>query len=295
MTLSLLPTESDPVRVVEGDCLRVLADLPDGCIDAVVTDPPYPGIDRPYGRWTEAEWFALINPVVEQCRRVLRPTGSAVFVLQPNAEKVGRMRTWLWEFMLKWGREWGIVQDAWWWNYATLPNGGATERGLMRASLKACVWLGSDACYRDQLAVLWTESQRNAAARLTARAGREYFPSGNGVDNYRACSAAVTRGGVTPFNVLPMANTNSTDSAGSHGHGAGTPLALCRWWVRYICPPGGVVLDPFAGSGTAGLAALDEGRRAVLIERVPEYAEIARARVAAATCRGPGSLFAEVE
>jgi 16S rRNA G966 N2-methylase RsmD len=53
-----------------------------------------------------------------------------------------------------------------------------------------------------------------------------------------------------------------------------------RWWTRYICPPGGIVLDPFAGSGTAGVAALREGRRAVLIERHPPYAEIIRHRLA---------------
>lgn len=45
---------------------------------------------------------------------------------------------------------------------------------------------------------------------------------------------------------------------------------------------GGVVLDPFGGSGTTGVAALLEGRRAIVCELVPEYAEIARARMEAA-------------
>jgi hypothetical protein len=68
-----MPTEAEPVRVVQGDCLEVLRTLPDGCVDAVVTDPPYPCIKREYGFWTEAEWFDLMNPVVEECRRVLKP------------------------------------------------------------------------------------------------------------------------------------------------------------------------------------------------------------------------------
>jgi site-specific DNA-methyltransferase (adenine-specific) len=50
--------------------------------------------------------------------------------------------------------------------------------------------------------------------------------------------------------------------------------------VRLACPAGGIVLDPFAGSGTTGLAALQEGRRAVLIEREPAYCEIIRRRLA---------------
>jgi site-specific DNA-methyltransferase (adenine-specific) len=57
-----------------------------------------------------------------------------------------------------------------------------------------------------------------------------------------------------------------------------------RWWVRYLCPPGGLVLDPFYGSGTTGEAVVREGggRRCVGVERVPEYAAAARERVAAA-------------
>jgi hypothetical protein len=58
------------------------------------------------------------------------------------------------------------------------------------------------------------------------------------------------------------------------------PLALMRWLVRLACPKGGRVLDPFGGSGTTGKACLAEGRRAVLIEREPAYAAIARKRIA---------------
>jgi site-specific DNA-methyltransferase (adenine-specific) len=47
-----------------------------------------------------------------------------------------------------------------------------------------------------------------------------------------------------------------------------------------VCPPGGVVLDPFAGSGSTGAGALLEGRRFVGLEKSPEYVEIARARLA---------------
>ncbi len=50
-----------------------------------------------------------------------------------------------------------------------------------------------------------------------------------------------------------------------------------RWLVRLTCPPGGTVLDPFAGTGTTGEAALLEGMSAVLIEQDEEYqAEIVR-------------------
>lgn len=49
------------------------------------------------------------------------------------------------------------------------------------------------------------------------------------------------------------------------------PLALMRWLVRLITPPDGLILDPFAGTGTTGEAAHLEGFSSILIEREPEY------------------------
>lgn len=60
-------------------------------------------------------------------------------------------------------------------------------------------------------------------------------------------------------------------------------IALMRWLVRLVTRPGDVVLDPFGGSGTTGVAALCEGRRVILVEREPRFAEIARQRCEHAT------------
>lgn len=285
------------VAVHGGDCLEVLKTLPDASIDAVVTDPPYPEIDRAYGRWTEGEWWELMMGVCAEVRRVLKPTGSAVFILQPNSEKVGRMRGWLWRFMAWVCSEWNMVQDAWWWNKTVLPNGASTTQGLLRGSLKACVWAGDGKCYRDQGAVLLPISARHARRMRqyagVERSGSVALPSGNQVDYARASRAAGSRGGTTPFNVLDVHHGEGQQSAGAWGHGAGTPLPLMRWWTRYICPPGGTVLDPFAGSGTMGIAALREGRSAVLIERKPEYIDIIRRRLADERAQSP--LFAATQ
>jgi len=104
--------ESD--TIVCGDCLDILPTIPDASVDAVITDPPYPHIKRDYGTWTTKEWWEMVvEGVVPEVRRILKPTGSAVFILQPNSEKVGKMRGWLWEFMAWVCREWNMVQDAW--------------------------------------------------------------------------------------------------------------------------------------------------------------------------------------
>lgn len=57
------------------------------------------------------------------------------------------------------------------------------------------------------------------------------------------------------------------------------PVALMRWLCRLVTPPGGLVLDPFAGSGTTGIACRAEGFNAVLIEAEPEYCADIRARL----------------
>ncbi|MEW5935709.1 MAG: site-specific DNA-methyltransferase, partial [Bacillota bacterium] len=63
-------------------------------------------------------------------------------------------------------------------------------------------------------------------------------------------------------------------------HFAVMPLQLCRLLVVLLCPPRGLVLDPFCGSGTVLVAAAQLGRRALGFEISPEYAELARARLA---------------
>jgi site-specific DNA-methyltransferase (adenine-specific) len=66
------------------------------------------------------------------------------------------------------------------------------------------------------------------------------------------------------------AKADAADRIGSK-HPTVKPLDLIQWLCRLITPPGGTILDPFAGTGTTAEAALREGFRACLIEREPEY------------------------
>jgi DNA modification methylase len=66
------------------------------------------------------------------------------------------------------------------------------------------------------------------------------------------------------------AKASKADRAGSK-HPTVKPVSLMQWLCRLVTPPGGVVLDPFAGSGTTGAAAVLEGFRVVLCEREAEY------------------------
>lgn len=74
------------------------------------------------------------------------------------------------------------------------------------------------------------------------------------------------------------AKASKVDRAGSK-HPTVKPVALMEWLATLITPPGGTVLDPFAGSGTTGAAARNKGFRAVLIERENEYVEDIKRRL----------------
>lgn len=90
-----------------------------------------------------------------------------------------------------------------------------------------------------------------------------------------------SNGTMTPGNeplYLPGLYTGSQPRGTARRHITQKPEPVLRQLVR-IAPPGGTVLDPFAGSGTTGAAALAEGRSAVLIEASAHYAGIIRDRL----------------
>lgn len=80
-------------------------------------------------------------------------------------------------------------------------------------------------------------------------------------------------------------------SPGTREHMTQKPVELMRQLIRVVTPPGGVVLDPFCGSGSTGVAALLEGRRFIGIERDANHIATARARLLEAQAQG--DLFAE--
>jgi DNA modification methylase len=101
---------------------------------------------------------------------------------------------------------------------------------------------------------------------------------------------------------LPEREAQKWNSGGIDAHRAETarpmrnvhatvkPTDLMRWLCKLVTPPGGVVLDPFCGSGSTGVAAEAEGFRFIGIEKEPEYAEIAERRIA-----NVSPLFGSVE
>lgn len=267
-------------RIVTGDCVKVMQRWPDMSIDAIVTSPPYPRIKRAYGTWTEPQWLKWMRGVVTEASRVLKPRGSMIFVIGPNFQKSGSAAMWPHRFVLDiHGLGLNVVQDAYWVKACRMPM-GQVKRGLMRDAVEWCVWIGHPDCYKDQKAILWEYSDSMKRLMDMRRRGRlsdvrKVSPSGASANDY---TFAVDRGGATPMNVIVTANAGQE----ADKHPAAYPESLAAFWIKYICPPGGVVADPFAGSGTTCATAARLQRQWVGIERLAGYARKARKRIARA-------------
>ena len=152
----------------------------------------------------------------------------------------------------------------------TEPNGERNPLGRFPANVYACPKA--------------SRAEREAGCEgLPARTGAEAVEREEGSDGLKS----------------PRAGAGRTASEVRNVHPTVKALALMRWLVRLVTPPGGMGLDPFLGSGTTACAAILEGFRWIGIEREAEYARIAEARIAWAErereiLTAQGDLFAGV-
>lgn len=91
------------------------------------------------------------------------------------------------------------------------------------------------------------------------------------------------KGGASRFFYVAKAPKSERPVVDGVAHPTVKPVALMRWLVRMVTPPGGTVLDPFAGSGTTLEAAMLEGFNVTGIERKADYLPLIRARIERAT------------
>lgn len=94
-------------------------------------------------------------------------------------------------------------------------------------------------------------------------------------------------GGASRFFYTAKASKAERPVVDGTAHPTVKPLSIMRWLIRLITPPGGLVLEPFAGSGTTIEAAILEGFPVVGIEREADYLPLIQARIDRATAPGP--------
>ena len=236
-----------------GDMLRWLTEQPDGAFDALITDPPYSS-----GGAFRGDRMGSTDSKYTQTENQGR---------RPDFEGDNRdqrsfliwMNLWLAEVkrVLKPGAPVVLFTD---WRQLPTMTDAMQVGGL--------VWRGI---------AVWDKTEAARPQMDAFKAQCEYIIWGS--------NGPMVRSGVV--GCLPGVFRHSVKQIDKH-HQTGKPTPLMRDVVR-ICPAGGVVLDPFAGSGTTGVAALLEGRRFVGCELSEAYHAIASARLVEAAAAAEGT------
>ena len=236
--------------VICGDALEVMRELPDGCCDAVVTDPPYNvgfGYDTHIDTmdWYDYQEWQL--SIFAEAARILKPTGNMLWLNYPEAAAR------IWAAVCEDVPELTPVEWLTWIYHQH------TQGTPFRKATRAWLWFArSDTGYRDTSAM--PSQYRNPDdPRIRRRIEDGLVPLAY---DWWACEQVK--------NVC----LEKTD------HPCQIPEAMVKVLVEMTCPTNGTVLDPFLGSGTTAVACIETGRHFIGVELSEAYCDIARRRIA---------------
>ena len=243
-----LPTEADPVRLIQGDCLNVLRAMPDGSAGAVITDPPYS--DRTHRGHDSVSG---------------RKPGDAGY--DGAGRKTLGYRPWTPDDVKTYIPQFCRVSSGW-----VVVMTDHTLAPIIIAELRTC--------------------GRYVFAPLPFYSpGSRVRLSGDGPSSWTdwiivARTAQQHRWGTLPGGYVAEAGWRDRTQMG------GKPVKLMSALVRDYTRTGDVVIDPFMGAGTTGVACLRWRRRFIGCEIDPTHFATARKRIDHALGTGAGSLFA---
>ncbi len=250
-----------PNQLITGDCLEAMRTWPDGCIDHCIVDPPF-NIGSGSGRKgkTGLGWAFSSHVTMDETWDSFTKDEFFAFnvawlsevarVVKPNGN------------ILVFGTYHNIYQL-----------GFILQNVLDRRILNSVVWFKPNA-------------QPNITARTLTESTEQIIWAVNGTPakatgwTFNYWDAKEMNGGKQMRNLWDFPVTSKKERAAGK-HPSQKPLALLERAVLLASQPGELVLDPFGGAGTLAVAAAKHGREWLMIESVPEYAEIARARIAA--------------
>lgn len=249
-----------------GDCREVLRTLPDGCVDLIVTSPPYADSRKDtYGGIYPDDYVGWFLPVGAELRRVLKDRGS--FILNIKEKVVsGERHTYVLELILALRRQGWLWTEEYIWHKKNCAPGKWPNR--FRDAWERCLHFTKQKKFKmNQDAVMvptgdWAKSRlrrlgENDVVRFNSQVGSGF---GKNIANW------VGRDMAYPTNVLHLAT-----ECGNKNHSAAFPKELPSWFIKLFTDEEDLVLDPFMGSGTTCVAACELGRNYVGIELKDEY------------------------
>lgn len=273
-------------RILVGDALTRLAELPDGSVQTCVTSPPYWGL-RDYGHErqmglepTPDEYVANMVRLFREVRRVLSDDGT-LWLNLGDTYASGKQLVgipWRVAFALQ-ADGWWLRQDIIWHKPNPMPE-SVTDRCtkaheyLFLLSKSARYYYNAEAISdpvtpqsRERSAYGYNTTERDTgtqAAQIGARKRQRM-----GLRETYQLSETRNKRSVWTVGVKPY----------SGAHFAVMPADLVQPCILAGSSPDDLVLDPFTGSGTVGMVALRHGRQFVGIELNPEYAALAESRI----------------
>lgn len=297
---------SDRFILTEGDCLDVLKTLPGNSVDSVVTDPPY-GLSFMGKKWDND---VPSTEIWAECLRVLKPGGHLLAFAGTRTQHRMAVRIEGAGFeirdMIAWVYGSGFpkshnLKDEWsGWGTALKPalEPITVARKPFPGTVAANVLeygtggLNIEGCRVGEDVVGWNGA-RGGSEDSTQSKGRNYrLGEGEARPVKGRWPANLIHDGSSEVSELfpgeaekPSARffycpkTNKKDRGEGNTHPTVKPTDLMRYLCRLVTPPGGLVLDPFMGSGSTGKAALLEGFRFYGIERENEHYLTATARI----------------
>lgn len=254
-----------------GDCRSVLQTLPDESVDLIVTSPPYADQRKhTYGGITPDKYVEWFMPIADELYRVLKPSGS--FILNIKEKVVnGERHTYVLELIIEMRRHGWLWTEEYMWHKRNCYPGKWPNR--FRDAWERLLHFTKEkhfAMYQDEVRVPmgdWAKTRLANLSETDKRRDNSRVGSGFG----KNVSSWVGRELAYPTNVLHLATETSNKA-----HSAVFPRELPAWFIKLFTKEGDTVLDPFVGSGTACMVALDLRRSSIGIELLPENFELAK-------------------
>lgn len=264
-------------KILMGDSLDVLRQMPEKTVDLIITSPPYADSRKnTYGGSAPDKYVNWFLPISAELQRVLKPEGT--FILNIKEKVVdGERHTYVIELILEMRKQGWLWTEEYMWHKKNSTPGKWPNR--FRDAWERCLQFNKQKkfnMYQEEVMVPmgdWAKSRLKNLSETDKRRDNSRVGSGFG----KNVSKWIDREMAYPDNVLHLATECSNKS-----HSATFPIELPTWFIKLFSKEGDLVLDPFLGSGTTAQAAKQLRRDYIGIEIKEEYYQIAAANVEAA-------------
>ena len=227
-------------KVIQGDCLQIMKDIPDKSIDMILCDLPY--------GTTACKWDTIIpfEPLWEQYKRIIKDNGAIVLTAsQPFTTTLINSNIKHFRYSWTWEKEQGV-------------NFLMAEKQPLKVHEDVCVFSKRQTVYNPQMSEGKPYiSGKGDSGEVTGRV-KKVQTKNNGTRYPRSVIQFKRETGLHPTQ---------------------KPVALFEYLIKTYTNEGDLVLDNCAGSGTTGVACKNTNRNYILIEKEPEYIEIINKRL----------------